>query len=598
MKSQKLLIEDLIKSGSFNNNLLELITGHTENKGKLRKPCFKTKTGIPYPLFKLHKLSLEQIRQKIIPPARLVHSLTQSPTTRLEKYLAHVFGEISRNYVRDEYIKDTGDFLNIVRSTPIKKGDLIFSLDVKRLYPSMKLEIVMESVHEDLHEDTTLAVPIKSGIAPCIAFCLENSCLEYRGDYYRAIKGVPTGGSISRPLADTFMGYIKNILKSRILNWDQIIKLWKRFIDDIFGIWRGTADQFFEFVTLLNQEAAVFGIEFTGDVGTKLSFLDVCLEIKVEENGYHYLDTSLYQKPTDNRSFLQRNSYHAPHTFSSVPYSQLLRARNICSTEDTFELGAEEIMRDLRSSGYTDVELTAAYEKVVSTERDQLKTLTSDNNSDSNSCQLVLVTHYFKELTKIKKFLHQKQQYISHIVGQPTSLIVANRRHNNISDMLFTRRQFTTVSERNHEQASTSNTNGIVKTTDQKCHRPRCKSCDLMGTMVNGGMMVNGQWLKLDSHLNCSDSNVIYVAQCRHCLPGFYIGQTWQNFSCRVSKHRSAFNSGKLMDSSLALHISEKHNSSFSDKLKNFNFGIIMKSNVNTLDMYEDIFIEKTKARI
>ena len=139
-------------------------------------------------------------------------------------------------------------------------------MDVKALYPSMRQDIVRQSVNAALEEDTTLAPNIKSGMMTSINFCLQNSTLEYRGEFFRAIKGVPTGGSISRPLADTFLKFLKIFLKENIDNWDLLVKLWKRYIDDIFGIWSGTEEEFYDFVKLLNSKAATYGIEFTEEI--------------------------------------------------------------------------------------------------------------------------------------------------------------------------------------------------------------------------------------------------------------------------------------------------------------------------------------------
>ena len=103
----------------------------------------------------------------------------------------------------------------------------------------------------------------------------------------------------------------------------------------------GIGGGIFEFMIILNRETSTYGIEFTGEVGRKLSFLDVMLEIQQMEDGTLAIATSLYKKPTDNRSFLQRSSFHPAHVFKSVPHSQLLRAKTICSDETAFEKAAD-----------------------------------------------------------------------------------------------------------------------------------------------------------------------------------------------------------------------------------------------------------------
>ena len=112
--------------------------------------------------------------------------------------------------------------------------------------------------------------------------------------------------------------------------------------------------------------------------------------------------------------------------------------------------------------------------------------------------------------------------------------------------------------------------------------------------------MVNGQFCKLDMNLQCSDSHVIYMAQCKHCKRGFYFGQTWMTVSNCMNGHRSVFRPGpgQYHKSALSLHISEMHSSNLPDKLDNFDIGFVKKCIPNDLNMIEDNYIKKFKARI
>ena len=93
-----------------------------------------------------------------------------------------------------------------------------------------------------------------------------------------------------------------------------LISLWRRFIDDIFGIWSGTKDQFHNFVTELNSFAAPYGIKF-GDhaIGPSVNFLDVTLSINETSK---LIECKLFVKPTDSRLYLRTESFHPPHVFS------------------------------------------------------------------------------------------------------------------------------------------------------------------------------------------------------------------------------------------------------------------------------------------
>ena len=63
------------------------ITGLTEKKNKAKQaPEYRAESPYAYPSFKIHKLTLEDIAEKKIPPARLIHASKYSPLYRCEKW--------------------------------------------------------------------------------------------------------------------------------------------------------------------------------------------------------------------------------------------------------------------------------------------------------------------------------------------------------------------------------------------------------------------------------------------------------------------------------------------------------------------------------
>ena len=68
-------------------------------------------------------------------------------------------------------------------------------------------------------------------------------------------------------------------------------------------------------------------IKFTHKVSkAKTSFLDTTTTIK-EGN----MTTDLYFKPTDKHQYLSPSSCHPKHRFKSIPFSQAISVKRICS---------------------------------------------------------------------------------------------------------------------------------------------------------------------------------------------------------------------------------------------------------------------------
>ena len=107
------------------------------------------------------------------------------------------------------------------------------------------------------------------------------------------------------------------------------ILLWKRFIDDVLMLFRGTREECMELVDWLNTlmpGTIKFKFEFSNE---KVNFLD--LEIYIEDGR---LMSDLYVKPTNSQLFLDYGSNHPQHCKKAIPYSQALRVVERCSTTE------------------------------------------------------------------------------------------------------------------------------------------------------------------------------------------------------------------------------------------------------------------------
>ncbi len=90
---------------------------------------------------------------------------------------------------------------------------------------------------------------------------------------------------------------------------------------------RGKLEQFINYVNNFHP-----ALQFTWEISeTSVSFLDILISI----NG-NRLVTSVFYKPTDSHSYLLYSSSHPNHTKRSIPFSQFLRLRRLCSEDEDF----------------------------------------------------------------------------------------------------------------------------------------------------------------------------------------------------------------------------------------------------------------------
>ena len=133
-------------------------------------------------------------------------------------------------------------------------------------------------------------------------------------------------GTICAPAyANIFMAnfelkYIYRYIKNKT-------KMFVRFIDDIFMIWTCSEQKLLDFMNDLNKKHRSIKFEFKYSQ-TQIKFLDVL----VYKDHNSMLQTTIYRKQTDRQNYLDARSEHSKLLKDSIPYSQALQIKRICSS--------------------------------------------------------------------------------------------------------------------------------------------------------------------------------------------------------------------------------------------------------------------------
>ena len=191
----------------------------------------------------------------------------------------------------------------------------------------------------------------------------------YQNPCFKSLDGVPTGGPESGSIANIF---VKWMLDKRLLQDPSITRLdrmmsRKRFLDDLWFIWRSTERAFENFKTALNNMGIQSCFTLKGEVGTTVEFLDVKMELIGGR-----AETSLFIKPTDSEQYLNRRSDHSTHVFLGIPYSQFRRAMTICSREDDRAAAINYIYEKFANSGYRAEELDKCKDRALQLDREEI----------------------------------------------------------------------------------------------------------------------------------------------------------------------------------------------------------------------------------
>ena len=154
------------------------------------------------------------------------------------------------------------------------------------------------------------------------------------------------GTKMGPSYANLFVGFIEQQFFDKFDGTKP--ELYRRYIDDCFGATSCSRQELDYFITSVNSFHPA--LKFTWVVSEcSIAFLDI--------NGLisgNRLSTSVHYKPTDSHSYLMHSSSHPAHVKNSIPYSQFLRLRRLCSDDTDFSEKSEELCHFFKARGYPD----------------------------------------------------------------------------------------------------------------------------------------------------------------------------------------------------------------------------------------------------
>jgi hypothetical protein len=278
-----------------------------------------------YHLPKLHKDVWPSVS---IPPGRPivsdVRSISYSCSKILEFFLAPLV------HKQTSYLRDTGHIIAILRNTPLQPTDILFTMDIESLYTNVPLDEGVEIIARFFRENPDSDRPDLSLIT-LLKLLLTHNDFYFKESKWTQTRGVAMGKIFSGSFANLFL----SVWESKCLSTSTIQPiLWKRFQDDVFGVWRGSTETLQEFHSHVNRQHSNMKSSLT--YGSSVNFLD--LTIFNDKGHFVY---QLFTKPTDSHLLLPPSSHHPPHTFTSILFCQVFR---ICSRSSTRRFFNESLL--------------------------------------------------------------------------------------------------------------------------------------------------------------------------------------------------------------------------------------------------------------
>jgi hypothetical protein len=494
----------------FNNDINKIISEANRNNVIDARTKRNLTTKFPrtsnfYMLPKIHKKDN---------PGRPIINSIGSPTEKISAYIDNTLKPLARKV--DSFIKDTTDYINMLKTVTLDPEDILVTIDVSALYTNIPHDEGIQAIHDWMHTNNiaTDKIDLICELATKILKC---NCFKFNGSLFIQEQGTAMGTRMAPNYAIIFM----HQLETKLLAEETLKpKIWKRFIDDIFCVWSHGKHTLQTFLTNINTKHNT--IKFTWEISNKeIPFLDTITYVEGDK-----LYTKIYHKPTDNKQYLHYQSCHPKRQKESVPNGLYLRARRICNKESDFEDEAHDITVKLRRRCYPEELLTQTLVKIKQLDREDLLKPRTAKKDD----HIRYITNYNPNnpyprntIMKFSDILHTTRKPVI----EPKDLQITYSRSRNIRDHII-KGQLTIEK---------------VPRGCRPCLKPRCKTCDRITTKL-AVTNNNNESFPITSSFNCQSYNLVYLMTCNICNIN-YVGETSNTLNQRCRGHESTIRTNK-----------------------------------------------------
>jgi hypothetical protein len=420
-----------------------------------------------------------------------------------------------------------------------------------------------------------------------IDISLRASIGKFKDNFYLQKNGVPTGGSLCVQLANIAVFYIMHKAVYSQTKMMSNVKEAMRYIDDGAGFYVGSERSFKAWMKTVNAALSPYGLHIDEFVIKEINEFAPFLDIQFCFDSEGKLQTDLFTKPTDARSYLHFSSAHPKHVFPGIVYSQCLRLRRIINDDHRLKNRLAELTVAFKKSGYPQNLLQNIASKVQLLQRELERPTSANETQQPNPILLVSCHGNDDKLVKTIK---------AHENG-----LAKTESFKNASAPLFKFVKKTASNVGSKLSVLKSIALGKKSGCTVPCNsRSNCMCCNLIDS--NQYFEVNRVSVPC-APASCKSKNVIYAVTCKTCAKA-YIGRTVQPLRDRISGQRGNFY--KLLndedyddsdDYSLGMHLVHEHKcDNRADFGQFFKIQTLLICSPSMLEKQEHLFIHRLRT--
>ena len=316
-------------------------------------------------------LTIKVHKQPIIgrPIVASIGSFTYYISSYLDKVLQPVMKQ------QGSYLRNTNDLIIDIETNPLFKSmtveNIMYTADIKDMYPSINIvdglcQLKLAILEYNTRVDNTKHIHTEF-IIDLAHFILTNNYFIFgHNTYWLQVSGTAMGTPLAVTFACIYIGQLEKQLLNSPQNSNILPLYYKRYIDDIFAIFKceQDMDHFHNNFNTLRQGNIKL---ITTHTGKYVTFMD--LSISINNNN---IEVKIYQKPQNSYLYLPPSSFHQRHVFHNTIIAELKRYKLKCTHIADYEAIQTEFYHRLIARGYNTNDVNKIFNQCASITREHL----------------------------------------------------------------------------------------------------------------------------------------------------------------------------------------------------------------------------------
>jgi hypothetical protein len=252
--------------------------------------------------------------------------------------------------IQQSYFRNSFDLRQALLQLQLPPNARLFTADAVSMYTNIPTNTAINVIGQKLrryassHDSSYPVMAVQSALS----LVMRNNVFTFGDMTFKQLNGTAMGTPPAPPYATLYYSVYED---SFLHQFDKSLLFYKRFIDDVIGIWLCDSDPLTDenrwcaFQAAMNQGRGL-NWEFSNR-SHKVDFMDLTISIHT-----NCIQTTLYEKPMNLYLYIPPHSAHLPGLLPGIIHGTLFRIFTLCTDDDDKKLRTQTFFRRLLARGY------------------------------------------------------------------------------------------------------------------------------------------------------------------------------------------------------------------------------------------------------